>query len=395
MSARLKKGADLGRTAEDALARALVQLTEEARRELARHPQGHWIQGPESSIDLNLTLPLDPAHDGLASQEQVQELRRQLRSELDALVAHRSALRPGRVPNLRTGEADGEDTAPYDSRFVFGGYSPSGRPRFLEFGQWLLQLDHERVDELYRKPPPLIAVGTPGADLYRELIDAFDDRGPADYRIEGQVTAGWYQAPRQQGPPAPLAVTFLVVSTLRPGVRRRRYGLNLLGAGPDGEPLEEVTARLDGAPWQSAVAWAQQALTSIESAQGRKGGAKGLSRRIDGVLGGLARRLEQQRRSRDRRTDHAESRHRGGERPTSMALQDLAQANDQDFLVDRRHETVIVLGERGRAHVWSRRGKLVTSIRYSPDSIERKRKLEIWRPATAQEANELRKAVGV
>ena len=67
-----------------------------------------------------------------------------------------------------------------------------------------------------------------------------------------------------------------------------------------------------------------------------------------------------------------------------MALRDLARAGDDNVLFDLRRETLIVLGDKGRAHVWSAAGKLVTSIRYSPDSIGKKKKLEIWRQAIGE-----------
>ena len=60
-------------------------------------------------------------------------------------------------------------------------------------------------------------------------------------------------------------------------------------------------------------------------------------------------------------------------------------AREEELLFDTRRETLIVLGERGRAHVFNQAGKLVTSIRYSPFSIERRRKNGIWRPATSAE----------
>ncbi len=143
------------------------------------------------------------------------------------------------------------------------------------------------------------------------------------------------------------------------------------------------------------VQWGQQVLQTIERAQGRKGSTpEALSRRVEGLLNGIARRLEQDRRARDRRTGHAEKRHTQGDRPTRMAFTDLARGGDDRFMIDERRETMIVLGERGRAHVFNFNGKLVTSIRYSPESIERKVRREIWRPATAEEIAGLRKKTG-
>lgn len=64
------------------------------------------------------------------------------------------------------------------------------------------------------------------------------------------------------------------------------------------------------------------------------------------------------------------------------------------MLVDRRRDTLIVVGERGRAHVFNRRGKLVTSIRGTPDSIARRRERGRWRPAEQEEIADLKERIG-
>ena len=205
-----------------------------------------------------------------------------------------------------------------------------------------------------------------------------------------------------------MALTFQVLSTAHKGRRgrrgrgrsgrgrsgKRRLGLNILGTGPAGEPLAELYDRLGSIPWAGAVRWSQEALDSIERSQGKKSATpERLSGRIEGILRGIARRLEHHRRSQDRRTGHAQKRHKEGDRPTHMALRDLHRAGDDNVLLDLRRETLIVLGDKSRAHVWTAAGKLVTSIRYSPDSIEKKKNLEIWRQSKASEIAALRKAV--
>jgi hypothetical protein len=42
------------------------------------------------------------------------------------------------------------------------------------------------------------------------------------------------------------------------------------------------------------------------------------------------------------------------------------------------------VGDRGRAHVFNLEGKLVTSIRYNPEVIEKRRQQGIWKPAAAE-----------
>jgi hypothetical protein len=165
----------------------------------------------------------------------------------------------------------------------------------------------------------------------------------------------------------------------------------VLGHGPGGESLEHLHDRLDEIPWTPAVRWGQAILNRIEASEARRPSAEALmARRIEGLLGGLARRMTRVRRARDRRTIHAQERHAEGDRPTRMAILDLSRAEDRDVLFDERRQTMIVLGERGRAHMFNKDGKLVTSVRYPPQTIARRRETGVWRPATPEEAAALR-----
>jgi hypothetical protein len=76
-----------------------------------------------------------------------------------------------------------------------------------------------------------------------------------------------------------------------------------------------------------------------------------------------------------------------------MALPDLAHATPENLLFDTRRETLVVVGDKGRAHVFSLTGKLVTSVRYSPAAIERRRGNGTWRPATPEEVAQVRSRV--
>ncbi|MEM9557608.1 MAG: hypothetical protein AAGC60_25340 [Acidobacteriota bacterium] len=373
---------------DESLREALEQLAAAARAELQRHPQAH-LAPRDGRLELTLELALDDAD----LERRGAKAHEALRAGVEELVGRGVVLQPGRVPNLRSGRAEGDGTAPPDGRQVFVGWGPTGEPRFLDFGQWLLELGHARQHELYRRPPGLVTVAIAGDDLAAGLLPPFRDP-PSGYRLHGQVAAGWWSVPRRDGTQALQALTFQAASAGHGA--SRRLALQVLGAGPDGEPLDEVVARLEGeAPWRAAVAWAQAALDSIQLGGKSRGARRGkpVEARIAGILGGLGRRLEQGSRARGRRTGHAEERHRQGDRPTRMALADLERADDEDVLVDRHRDTLVVLGERGRAHVWSPAGKLVTSLRTTPDSVERKLRQERWRPATLDEVAELRRAV--
>ena len=54
--------------------------------------------------------------------------------------------------------------------------------------------------------------------------------------------------------------------------------------------------------------------------------------------------------------------------------------------MDERNGTLVVPGERGRMHFYTGEGKLVTSVRYSPDAVAKKRQLGLWRPSRRDES---------
>ena len=51
------------------------------------------------------------------------------------------------------------------------------------------------------------------------------------------------------------------------------------------------------------------------------------------------------------------------------------------MFVDERSGAIVVVGDRGRTHFFTAEGRLVSSVRYSRDAIERKLKSELWRRA--------------
>ena len=379
---------------EQRIQQALQLLIDEVRERIDRHPLGHLVAGRGEQIDLRLTLPtaLRDGQLGRAGRDASESLQEAVQS----LLHHSALFQPGRVLCLRCQTAACEHSAPADSRQVFAGWGPAGLPRFVDFGQWLLQRRDPRVDLLYRDPPQLITVVTLEEELAGGLIPAFRQRED-DYRIHAQVTAGWYQAPDPSGGRRPFAVSLQVVST---GARRnrRRFGVNVVGVGPGGEPLETLYDKIGLIPWGEAVRWAQGVLVGIEGqldrpSSGARAPHQNVEKRIEGLANAVARRLEKDWRGKERRTIHGQQRHAGGDRPTRMAMADLSRATPENLLFDTRRETLVVVGDRGRAHVFNLAGKLVTSVRYNPGVIEKRRQNGVWRRAAAEEIRKVREQV--
>jgi hypothetical protein len=370
---------------------ALQLLIDEIRERIDRHPLGHLVAGRGEQIDLRLSLPtaLRDGQLGRAGRDAAESLH----EAVQALLHHSALFQPGRVLCLRCQTATCEHSAPADARRIFAGWGPAGLPRFVDFGQWLLQRRDPRVDLLYQTPPQLLAVVVPEAELAGNLIPAFRQREDS-YRIHSQITAGWYQAQDPVGIPHPFAVSLQVVSTRAPR-NRRRFGINVVGTVPGGEPLENLYDKIGQIPWGEAVHWAQGVLVGIEGQMERlpRTPREAVEKRIEGLANAVARRLEKDWRGKERRTRHGQQRHTEGDRPTRMALADLARATPENLLFDTRRETLVVVGDRGRAHVFNLAGKLVTSVRYSPDVIEKRRQNGLWRPAGVEEIRKVRAQV--
>ena len=380
------------RADRDAVSLAVQLLAKELRRRIQRHPSAHLLNGRDS-VEIRLRLPTLDRGDWAAEARQATS--QSLDDALGRLVLHRSVFHQGHVYCLRCASSRCEHTTPEHATEVFAGYGPSGVPRFQDLGQCLLERHDSRVHQLYQSPPGLVAHVTAGVDLTQQLLPAFKD-ADSGYHIHGQVTVGWYMFPTDNGYPSPVALTFQVVST-RPQKGQRRFGLNLIGVGPGDEPLENLFDRIGEIPWLDATRWAQEILRDVERSTVRHTSTANEQpeKRLQGLLTGLARRLEHQRRARDRKTRHGRRRQRDRSRPTDMALADLEQARNESILFDTRKKTLVVVGQRGRAHVFNHAGRLVTSIRYSPTSIERRRKRGLWKPATEDQIGALKKQIAL
>jgi hypothetical protein len=70
-------------------------------------------------------------------------------------------------------------------------------------------------------------------------------------------------------------------------------------------------------------------------------------------------------------------------------MADARTATAADVMVDERNGTLVVPGDRGRMHFYTPGGRLVSSVRYSREAIEKKRKLGVWRPSRPEEASGL------
>jgi hypothetical protein len=350
---------------------AFDALSRLVRERLSRKAGAHLVEGALDRVVLRVGLVMrgQGAGPGAFTDALLSDVDRLL----DDAIQQAAAFRPGHAYCYRCEGAACEHSVAPSHRHVFAGYAPTGFPRWEDFAQFCLDRKHPEVDRLFDQPPALVAFVAEAAELNGGLLEAF--RGASSFRLRAQVAAGFFPVRTRDGEGrGVVAVTFQAgASEGRRG--RVRHGLNVLGRTPQGGPLDLLWERHDVIPWQAAVRWAQAALATATTEE-----------RVAGIMKGLARRLLHERRARARRTGHADERHRTGGRPTRAALSDLARVRPEEVLVDERSGTLVVPGERGRMHFYTEDGRLVTSVRYSPDAVARKRKLGVWRPSRPEEA---------
>lgn len=290
---------------------------------------------------------------------------------------------------------DCEHSVPVERTATFIGYAPHGKPEWRSFINVCIERKEERVDQLYGLNPDVIAIVQEPDELEDGLLTGFG-KGDQAYRLLGQVVAGLLppSLDRRVRSETRIAMTLQLIETQGRG-GGRRIRLNVLGLGQD--DLNEAAA--NGGPRSPAEALRRtlMALRERVDVLGRRHARSvrakkplDLEAEVRPVLRKLRADIERIFRSSKRRTTHAERRHTSGERPTGDAMNDVAHASAEHFYHDSRRNTVVVLGARGRAHVFSPAGRHVTSLRLDPGELRRKTERQRWTPLAPEAAMELR-----
>ena len=106
----------------------------------------------------------------------------------------------------------------------------------------------------------------------------------------------------------------------------------------------------------------------------------------------MAENLERGDRQSQRRTKHAEER-REDRRPVSKAMDDVRAATPEKLFYDERSQALVVVGEKGRAHVFNDEGRHVTSFTLKQDGIDFRLRNKRWRIANPGEWEAFRTAI--
>jgi len=393
---RRRKPAEGGATLEERAVRALSELRVLARELAAEQGAPRTGHFPIEALALSLTVPMSGAPEQLkpAGQALVAGLRERLEEALRGATAYRE----GHVYCFHTDQPESPYSQPPDRTAVFAGYAANGRPEWRSFPNLCLERREPRVDRLYADPPEVIAFVQTAEELSGELLPGFGRESLA-YAVLGQVVVGL--VPRDldlRGRAERVALTLQLVET-KQGTRDHRLRLNLLGLPSDAiiTAAAESDARSPAEAFRKVLRTARQRIDALGrqlALASRRGEYLDRERLVEQILNRLRTDALRVLKVRGHRTQHAEARHQSGERPTSLALQDALAAVDGRLLDDTHKHTVVVLGPKQRAHVFTPSGRHVTSLVLDPGEVERKLERRRWRPLDAIAADAFRRAIG-
>ncbi|MCA8974244.1 MAG: hypothetical protein KDC98_05955, partial [Planctomycetes bacterium] len=327
-------------------------------------------------LDLALRVPLDGGKDlKHAAGTAVEQILGRVREVRE----HEKALRQGAVYSYFDDTSYAEGCRPTEPREVFDGYGSTGKPKFVDFVTTAIERKDAGIDELLAGQDVVLTQVTMGRVLRTQQLAEFGNNSPV-FKILGQVNAGLFRVLGAAGKCA-LSFQLLRGTTLEGRLRLRLHTVGAVDPMDLADPaimqiLSRFQRRLDG-----------EALRL----EGRiQNGETDEEEFVLPLLNDLARQLQSRTRHAGRRTQHGLERTEEGQRPTSRAYPDAGEAGDDRILWDVDQGTIVVVGGKGRVHIFSPDGKHVTSVVMQGSAVERRRQLGRWRLSEPEERGEFR-----
>lgn len=327
-------------------------------------------------LDLQLRVPLDGGNDvrhaaGTAVEQILQRVRE--------VREHEQAMRPGAVYSYFSDSSHEEGCRPIEPRHVFDGYSSTGKPKFADFVTVAIERKDPEIERMLSGEEIVLTHVTMGRVLRTQQLAEFGGNSPV-FKILGQVNAGLF---RVLGDAGRCAFSFQLLrgKTLEGRVRLRLHPVGAV------DPMDLA----DPALMQILSRFQRKLDTEALRLEGKlKGGEVDEEEFVLPLLQEFAKQLQSRTRNTGRRTQHGTERSEEGQRPTAKAYPDAGEANDASILWDIDQSTVVVLGPKGRVHVFSPQAKHVTSVSMQRPAIERRRQQGRWRLAEPEERGEFR-----
>jgi hypothetical protein len=262
---------------------------------------------------------------------------------------------------------------------VFDGYSSTGKPVFSDFVTMAIERKDPHIEQLLAGEEIVLTRVTMGRVLRTQQLAEFGSNSPV-FKILGQVDAGLFRVLSSAGRCA-FSFQLLRGTTLEGRVRLRLHPVGAVDPMDLADPaLMQILSRF-------------QRHLDVEALrlQGMlQNGEVDEEAFVLPMLQEFAQRLQSRTRNTGRRTQHGLERSEEGQRPTSRAYPDAGEASDDAILWDLDQNTVVVLGGKGRVHVFTPQARHVTSVMMQGHAIERRRHMGRWRLAEPEERGEFR-----
>lgn len=245
--------------------------------------------------------------------------------------------------------------------------------------QYALEHAAEHVDKLYRATPEILFVISSGTALRERLLQDFGANA-RNFILLGQLALGYLEIDDQK---RALSIQAVLSEGSR---RRRRMDLNLCGL--DRADLHRPRfGPFDGPPFREVLRRCRYRLAQLRRAPDTR--PEALEAPVSSILTQLKGDLERLARRERRNTLHVRERARE-DRPTTAAMRDVVAAAHEHFFRDLHEQTAVVLGPKGRVHVFSFDGRHVTSLKLDREQIARRQERERWVRLPVEEIELLR-----
>ncbi len=327
-------------------------------------------------LELTVRVPLDERGDIRAAAGVVTE---QILSRLREVREHERALQPGAVFCYFSESATVEHCRPQEPRQVFEGYNSTGRPVFSDFVTMAIERKDAGIDQMLAGQDLVLTHVTMGRVLRTQQLAEFGAES-AVYKILGQVDAGLF---RVLGADQKCAFSFQLLrgKTIEGKPRLRLHAVGKVDLMDLADPavlgiLSKFQRHLDA--------------ESLRLQGKEKNGEVDDEAFVLPLLKDLAQKLASRARNLSRRTEHAVVRSEEGSRPTPRAYPDAGEAPDDAILWDAEKSTIVVLGQKGRVHIFTPQARHVTSVMMQGAAIDRRRHQGRWRLAEPDERGEFR-----
>ncbi|MCA8941150.1 MAG: hypothetical protein KDB80_01205 [Planctomycetes bacterium] len=333
-------------------------------------------------MDVQLRIPLDVKRDGKRSASSVVE---KILERVREVREHDRALVPGAAYCYFSESASSDSARPTEPRQVFDGYTSTGRPQFTDFVTMAIERKDPGVDALVDGEDIIVTHVTLGRVLRTQQLAEFGKGSPV-YRILGQVDAGLY--PVVNGPhKAAFSFQLLRGKTLEGKPRLRLHPVGMVDVTDLADPsvaeiLRRFQQRLDAESLRLAGKEANAGEVQVDDEEF-----------VLPLLQDLARRLAGRARHTRNRTGHAVQRVEEGQRPTTKAFADAKEAGDEQIYEDDHEGTIVIVGPRGRVHVFARDARHVTSFMMTGSNVQKRRGEGRWRQADPALRGEFRIAL--